>query len=72
MDQQYPCKCIDFGRVCGDCAASLDTQAQEHALNDFNEDIAAAAIEEAGLDVCAPTLRSRELAGVANVSRSGL
>lgn len=72
MNQQYPCKCIGFGRVCGDCAASLDLQAQERALEEFDEDEAAKAIKAAGLDVCAPTLRSAELAGVANVSRSGL
>jgi hypothetical protein len=70
--EQYQCKCIGFGRVCGGCAASLDMQAQERALEAFDEAAAAVAIREAGLDACAPTLRSRELAGVPHVSRSGL
>jgi len=64
--QPYPCKCHETGRVCGGCAASLD------ALENFDEASAAVAIREAGLDICAPTLRSAELAGVAHVSRSGL
>lgn len=67
--EQYPCKCIGSGRVCGGCAASLDMQAQERALEAFDENEAAKAIAEAGL---APTLRSAELAGVLSVSRSGL
>lgn len=70
--QQYQCKCHLTGTICGGCAASLDLRESELALENFNEEEAAITIREAGLDVCAQTMRSGELAGVANVSRSGL
>ncbi len=71
--EQYPCKCHETGRVCGGCAASLDKANEDQWLIDnFDEKAAASAIRETGLDICAPTLRSAELARVRPVSRSGL
>ncbi len=63
--QTHVCTCHLIPRhICAPCAESLD------AIEYYDEDIAAAAIEAAGLlDPCPMTLRSGQLAGVTPRSR---